>query len=71
MTTTLDTNIVEGALVATVDELGNVKPIVIMEDEPIHTAENGYRCQDRSCPCWAESRERLPLHSARPFSLLR
>jgi hypothetical protein len=30
-------------------------PIIIpMEDELIHTAENGYRCDDLTCPCHDE-----------------
>lgn len=47
---------------------------VIMEDEPLHTEANGYRCKDHTCPCNKEEqnrREDLPLNGNRPFSLLR
>ncbi len=31
----------------------NPTPIVIpCLDELVHTAENGYRCDDPTCPCW-------------------
>jgi hypothetical protein len=68
MTTTLDTTTT--ALIATVVD-GEIVFPVIMEDEATHTAENGYRCQDRSCICWRESREKLPLNGNHGFSLLR
>ncbi len=29
----------------------HVKAIVAMEDAPMHTAENGYRCDDPTCLC--------------------
>ncbi|MFL5624279.1 MAG: hypothetical protein ACJ788_01625 [Ktedonobacteraceae bacterium] len=25
--------------------------VVVMLDEPVHTAENGYTCDDPTCPC--------------------
>ncbi|MFL5625052.1 MAG: hypothetical protein ACJ788_05590 [Ktedonobacteraceae bacterium] len=25
--------------------------VVVMLDEPLHTAENGYTCDDPTCPC--------------------
>jgi hypothetical protein len=68
MTTIIDTTTT--ALVATVVD-GEIVFPVIMEDEPVHTAENGYRCDDRSCPCWRESREKLPLNGNHGFSLLK
>ena len=34
-------------LVAYVSE----KPVVIMEDDILHTAENNYLCNDPECPC--------------------
>jgi len=43
--------------VARVDERGHVKPLVIMLDEPVHTEANGYRCDDPTCPCWADFTE--------------
>ena len=67
MTPTTDTTT---ALVATVVDGEIVFPVII-EDPIIHTPENGYRCDDRSCPCWLESREKLPLNGNRGFSLLR
>lgn len=60
--------------IATVDEQGTVKPIVIMLDELVHTKANNYRCKDRSCPCYTEAqrtREALPLNGNCGFSLLR
>lgn len=44
-----------------------------MLDEPVHTAENGYRCSDPTCPCFAEAEARrlaAPLNK-RGFSLLK
>ncbi len=32
-------------------------PIVVMEDTPIHIAQNKYRCHDFTCPCWADLHE--------------
>ncbi len=68
MTTIIDTT---ATLVAIVDERNTIVIAIPMEDEPVHTAENGYRCQDRSCICWRESREKLPLNGNHGFSLLR
>lgn len=31
--------------------------IVIMLDEPTHTQENGYTCNDETCPCHDEGNE--------------
>ncbi len=36
--------------------------IVIMLDEPVHLAENGYTCTDATCPCQDEAD---PYDSAR------
>ena len=36
---------------------GHVKPVVIMEDEPTHTEENGYCCGQAGCPCMADESE--------------
>jgi len=33
----------------------NVVLGVVMEDEPVHTAENGYYCGDSTCPCFEDS----------------
>lgn len=34
--------------------------IVRMEDEPLHTQANGYRCFDLSCPCNEQELNREP-----------
>jgi hypothetical protein len=60
----------DATLVATVDE-GKVKPAVPVLDASLHTEANGYQCGRRDCPCWQESREKLPLNGNRPFRLLR
>lgn len=62
------------ALVATVDAQGKVKPAVSTEDPITHTAENGYQCGRRDCPCYLEAQERrntARLHSSNAFRLLR
>jgi hypothetical protein len=59
------------ALVATVDDQGKVKPAVSTEDPITHTAENGYRCKDHTCLCYAEAnmrRNTATLNGNRPFS---
>lgn len=33
---------------------GEVVFPVIMEDEPLHTEANRYRCTDHTCPCYGE-----------------
>lgn len=35
----------------------HLQPIIIipMEDDPLHTAANGYCCGDPTCPCAADS----------------
>jgi hypothetical protein len=69
----VNTNTIEGAIVATVDELGTVKPIVIMLDQIIHDQDHPF-CSDSTCPCQNErerQRTSLPLNGNRPFSLLR
>ncbi len=38
-------------------DAGHVKPVVIMEDEPTHTEENGYCCGQAGCPCMADESE--------------
>lgn len=61
------------ALIAKVIQ-GEIVFPVIMEDDPIHTETNGYKCTDHTCPCHKEVQERregLPLNGNRPFSLLR
>jgi hypothetical protein len=62
--------------------LARHKPTVIMLDKSVHTAANGYRCTDATCPCWGdwtevdETRDHphildAPLHSNRGFTLLK
>lgn len=61
------------ALVALVLNAEIVFP-VLMLDEPLHTATNGYQCKDHTCPCYAEATQRrntATLNGNRPFSLLR
>ena len=61
------------ALVATVLQ-GQIVFQVLMEDASLHTAENGYQCGNRDCPCYQEAqerRERAALNGNRGFSLLR
>ncbi len=61
------------ALVAHVVQ-GEIVFPVIMEDEPVHTEANGYRCKDHTCPCYVEAaarRERAALNGNKGFSLLR
>ena len=63
----------DAALVATVEQ-GKVKPAVSTVDPITHTAENGYQCGRRDCPCYLEAQERrntARLHSSNAFSLLR
>ncbi len=38
--------------IARVDDAGQVKPIVIMEDESVHA--NGSKCGDSTCPCFED-----------------
>ncbi len=33
----------------------NVVLVVWMDDELVHTAENGYTCDDETCPCHEDS----------------
>lgn len=35
--------------------LSAIVPIVLMEDAPVHTDENGYVCGDPTCPCAEDS----------------
>ncbi len=61
------------AFVATVLQ-GQIVLSVIMEDPITHTAENGYQCGRRDCPCYQEAQERrntARLHSSNGFSLLK
>ncbi len=36
------------------DEPDRWVPVIPCEDEPAHTEENGYWCDDPSCPCKQE-----------------
>lgn len=38
-------------IVEQINGLARALPIVLDEDERIHTAANGYRCDDPTCPC--------------------
>jgi hypothetical protein len=74
-TTERTTTVVDGAIVATVDEQGKVLPIVLMLDELVHTESNNYRCRDHTCPCYPTADERRNTAAlnggGRPFSLLK
>ncbi len=35
--------------------------IIEMEDEPVHTAANGYTCGEKDCPCSAEVEDTIRL----------
>ncbi len=51
----------------TVTASGQVAALVEMEDEMVHTAENGYSCNDRTCPCQAALDEYAEFQQEYPF----
>lgn len=44
-------------IIQQINNMPTAVPIVIDLDKPLHTAENGYRCNDATCPCNAETVE--------------